>query len=185
MKLGPLLLGCVFLVLPEAHSREWTSTDGRKLEADFVSATGDSIIVKRAADGRSFTLPLKGLSEADQIWVKEELARNAKPVEGPYAALLTGEWAFSEDDGLPFALYGAKDLDASKKYPLVVGLHGRSQNAENGKQPGPSRNRFPNRPATGKIPASSWHPSAINLSAVKALPGATNPARRRSPSSKN
>lgn len=142
MKLGPLLLGCVFLVFPEARSREWTSTDGRKLEADFVSATGDSVIVKRAADGRSFTLPLKGLSDADQTWVKEELAKNAKPVEGPYATLLTGEWALSEDDGLPFALFGAKDLDASKKYPLVVGLHGRSQNAENGKQLGPFSKSF-------------------------------------------
>lgn len=136
MKFWPLLVGCGILLLSGARSREWTATDGRKLEAEFVSTTEDSVIVKRAADGRTFTLPLKSLSKADQTWVKEELAKNVKPVEGPYAALLTGEWALSEDDGLPFALFGAKDLGASKRYPLVVALHERSPNAENGKQLG-------------------------------------------------
>lgn len=139
-----LLFAAAVLILGASTTlaREWTSTDGRKLEADFVSATDEAVTVKRAADGRTFTLPLKGLSAADQDWVKEELAKNAKPPDGPYAALLTGDWALSEDDGLPFALFGAADLDASKKYPLVVGLHGRSPNAENGKQLGPFSRSF-------------------------------------------
>jgi predicted peptidase len=124
------------------HAREWTATDGRKLDATFVSATDTAVNVKRTTDGRSFTLPLTGLSEADQAWVKEELAKNTKPVEGPFAPLLTGDWALSEDDGLPFAIFGAKDLDASKQYPLVVALHGRSPNTENGKQLGPFSRSF-------------------------------------------
>jgi len=143
MKALPLfVLGWFLFLSPLAEAREWTAADGRKLEADFVSANSEAVTVKRAADGRTFTLPLIGISEADRAWVKEEMAKSAKPAEGPYASLLTGEWALSEDDGLPFALFGAKDLDASQKYPLVVGLHGRSPNAENGKQLGPFSKSF-------------------------------------------
>ncbi len=131
-----VLLGMTAVQL---SGREWTSTDGRTLEADFVSATADSVTVKRAADGQTFTLPLASISEADRKWVKERMAQPAgpaKPVEGPFADLVTGDWALSEHDGLPFALYAAKDLDASKKIPLVLALHGKSDNNENGKQVG-------------------------------------------------
>lgn len=85
-------LGLTWLLLAgviQSHAREWTATDGRKLDATFVSAADGVVNVKRTSDGRQFTLPLTGLSEADQTWVKEELAKNAKPVEGPFASLLT------------------------------------------------------------------------------------------------
>ncbi len=65
---------------------------------------------------------------------------NAKPapgapaVGGSFAELITGDWATSEYKGLPFALYAGTDLDSTKKYPLVVALHGKSDNNENGKQ---------------------------------------------------
>lgn len=136
------ILCAVLCLIRTATAREWTSTDGRKLEADFVSATADAVTIKRPGDARPLTLPMNRLSQADQDWVKAEAAKNAKPVEGPYAALLTGDWALSQDGPLPFALFGAKDLDATKKYPLVVALHGRSQNAENGKQLGPFSKSF-------------------------------------------
>lgn len=58
-----------------------------------------------------------------------------KPQLDP-ATLLTGEWALSEYRGLPFAIYGAKDLDASKKHPLILALHGKSDNNTNGQQVG-------------------------------------------------
>jgi predicted peptidase len=140
------------------YAREWTATDGRKLEADFVSANQQAVTVKRTTDGRTFTLPLNGISETDQIWVREEVAKNVKPVEGPYASLLTGDWALSEDDGLPFALFGAKDLDASKKYPLVVSLHGRSPNTENGKQLGPFSRSFAEPARYAKNPCIIFAP---------------------------
>ncbi len=140
MKRSRLLISVV-LGLASAHlaAREWTSNDGRKLEADFVSATADAVTVKRATDGQTFTLPLASISEADRAWVAEQMTKPAgpaKPVEGPYAELVTGDWALSEHNGLPFALYAAKDLDASKKIPLVLALHGKSDNNENGKQVG-------------------------------------------------
>lgn len=120
-------------------AREWTASDGRKLQADFVSATATEVILKRTADGQTLRVPLARLSAADVAWVLEEGGKPAatgRKVEGPYAALLTGDWALSKFKELPFALYGAADLDAGKSYPLVLALHGRSQNNENGKQVG-------------------------------------------------
>ena len=123
----------------DSHAREWTAIDGRKLEAEYVSATVEAVIVKRAADGQTFTLPLKGLSEADQIWVKEQAGKPAapgKPVEGAFADLVTGDWALSELNGLPFSIFAPENLDAAKKVPLILALHGKSDNNDNGKQVG-------------------------------------------------
>jgi hypothetical protein len=141
----------LFLQSPSLlHARTWTSTDGRKLEADFVSAIGGTVTLKRSADGVTVTLPMVKLSAEDQAWLKTAVssppkpgaaatptaAAATKPIEGPFAKLITGDWAMSEEGGLPFALYASKDLNAALKYPLVLTLHGKSQNNENGKQVG-------------------------------------------------
>lgn len=121
-----------------ASAREWTSSDGRKLQADFVSVAGADVVVKRA-DGQTMKIPLTRLSPADQAWVKDQAGKPAAPgkkIEGPFAPLITGDWALSKHKNLPFAIYGAADLDAGKTYPLVLALHGKSQNDENGKQVG-------------------------------------------------
>ena len=135
MKTLLLCFGLAFTTL--CHAREWTSSDGRKIQADFVSATATDVILRLA--GKDVTLPLTRLSAADQAFVKAQPAKPAaagKKAEGPFAELLTGEWALSKHKDLPFALYGAKELEAGKLYPLILALHGRSQNDENGKQVG-------------------------------------------------
>lgn len=134
---SPQLLSLLLLVTLSLHAREWMSTDGRKIQADFVSATATDVRVKMA--GKELSIPLARLSAADQAWVKEQPTQPAgagKPIEGPFAPLITGEWALSKYKDLPFALYGAKELDAGKKYPLILALHGKSPNDENGKQVG-------------------------------------------------
>lgn len=121
-----------------ARARTWTSSDGRALDAEFVSVSGNTVTLKRAGDGKSFTLPLEKLSAPDQEWIKTSAATAtpAKPLEGPFAKLVTGDWALSEHEGLPFAMFAAKNLDASKKLPLLLALHGKSDNNVNGKQLG-------------------------------------------------
>ena len=142
---APLLL-LAFLALP-APGRPWTSTDGKTLEAEFVSATADAVKVKRASDGREISLPMARLSEADRDWVKAQKPADpsAAPAgapagggapTGPYAALVTGDWAQSQYKDLPFALWAPKELSAAKPLPLVIVLHGKSDNNENGKQIG-------------------------------------------------
>ncbi len=55
-----------------AGERTWTdAASGRTLTADFVSANNGSVTLRRAADGREFTLPLGSLIEADQMFVEE------------------------------------------------------------------------------------------------------------------
>lgn len=134
---SPKLLSILLLVTLPAIAREWVSADGRKIQADFVSATATDVKVKMA--GKDLSIPLSRLSAADQAWVKEQASKPAgagKPVDGPFAPLITGDWALSKFKDLPFALYGAKELDAGKKYPLILSLHGKSPNDENGKQVG-------------------------------------------------
>jgi prolyl oligopeptidase family protein len=156
------LIFCLSLAAPCAPAREWTSADGKKLEADFISSTPDQVTLKRTSDGQVFTLPQSRFSADDQKWISQQRpavpgapgdslkpaipptvappgkpgAPPSKPIEGPFAALITGDWALSEQGGLKFALYGGKDLSAAEKYPLVLVLHGRSKNEENGKQVG-------------------------------------------------
>lgn len=137
----PLLIFC-FSVLGtlSLSARTWTSKDGRELEADFVSATAVEVEVKRKGDGRMLTIPLNDLSKEDQAFIsqKEEPAPVAE-VEGKYADLITGDWEMAEHGNLPYAFFGSKELDASKKVPLVISLHGKSQNNTNGKQIGFAR----------------------------------------------
>lgn len=130
------ILTILFAIAGALHAREWTSSDGRKLQADFVSATATNVTLKIA--GKDTLVPLNRLSAADQAFVKELASKPAaaKKIEGPFAELITGDWALSEHKNLPFALYAAKELDAAKTYPLILALHGKSQNNENGLQVG-------------------------------------------------
>lgn len=142
MKTRGLVSLLVFCTLANiAPAREWISSDGKKLEAEFVSAENGQVKMKRA-NGQTFAVPLDRLSDADQSWVRLQTpttpstpaAGAVKPIEGPFAKLVTGGWELSESDGLKFAFYGGKELNAAVKYPLVLALHGKSNNAENGKQ---------------------------------------------------
>ena len=134
MKRGIIICTLLSILSAVAIPREWTSSSGQKLQAAFVSTANGEVTLKRDSDGKTFTLPLDRLSQTDQDWIKEQSNKPAKPIEGPYAKFLTGDWELSKLGDLPYAIYGAKELDGSKKYPLLLALHGKSQNNENGKQ---------------------------------------------------
>jgi hypothetical protein len=52
-----------------AIGRTWVSTDGRKVDAELISRTVDTVTIRRNADQRHFTIPLTSLSEADRKYV--------------------------------------------------------------------------------------------------------------------
>ena len=135
MKILPSVLLSLLFTSPLV-ARTWTSSDGKSLEAEYVSATGTEVTLKRDSDGKTFSIPLAKLSESDQEFVKAQaaVAKKPAPVEGEYANLITGDWALAKHKNLPYAFYGGKELDGSQKYPLVVCLHGRSPSDENGPQ---------------------------------------------------
>jgi hypothetical protein len=53
-------------------TREWTSTDGRKIQAALTAVT-ESEVVLRMADGKDYPVPILRLSAADQEWLKNQL----------------------------------------------------------------------------------------------------------------
>ncbi|MEM1294626.1 MAG: hypothetical protein AAGH89_04630, partial [Verrucomicrobiota bacterium] len=60
-------IGAMIPTLAQSETwREWTSADGRKLEALLISVAADSVTVKRKLDLKELTIPLSSLSEADQ-----------------------------------------------------------------------------------------------------------------------
>jgi hypothetical protein len=62
--------------------REFTSSDGKKLRAEIMSASESDVTLKRATDGKEFTLPLNRLSEDDRRTVEAWLAEkklNTRP----------------------------------------------------------------------------------------------------------
>lgn len=54
-----------------ATSRVWSTADGRKVEATFLSVKDGIVSVRRKSDGKTFTVPLDRLSKDDQKWVAD------------------------------------------------------------------------------------------------------------------
>ncbi|MCC5849067.1 MAG: hypothetical protein JJU29_13355 [Verrucomicrobia bacterium] len=75
---------------PAAEAREWTSTDGRTVQAQFQGFANGQVGMM-LPNGRTVSVPIESLSEADQDWVREatglRLWRNPEG-QGIYAKLL-------------------------------------------------------------------------------------------------
>jgi predicted peptidase len=133
------------------HARVWTLTDQRTFEADYVSATATHVSLK-VRDGRVVPVERARLSQVDRDFIAQQLGTNPatpsatipaappkpttpavspsalKPaaLKGPYADHITGDWKQFEGKGnLQCMFFGAPTLDASKKWPLVIYLHGK------------------------------------------------------------
>ncbi|MBC2595155.1 redoxin domain-containing protein [Ruficoccus amylovorans] len=63
-----------------AHARTWTDSQGRTMEAEAVSV-GEDTVTFRKADGGTYSFPMASLSEADQAYLKEQLAAGELSVE--------------------------------------------------------------------------------------------------------
>src|SRR5687767_11815968 len=76
---------CIALTIVSAHeasARIWTEAGtAKKIEADFVSADAESVVIVSA--GKRFSLPLARLSPEDQAFVRQQLAQKASPAEKP------------------------------------------------------------------------------------------------------
>jgi hypothetical protein len=83
MKLSLFVLLTATTLLAQSASRTWTSTDGRKIEAAFVSSTAEVVKI-RLANGSTFEVPLARLSVEDQAFVKTQTS-GAAPTEATAA----------------------------------------------------------------------------------------------------
>ncbi len=121
--LGLLILAG--LTLP-TQGRQFTSNDGRTLEADVVSVTKESAIIKRGA--RQFTLPLTSLSKADQeylaAWREEALKNKIPKIE---VAINTGKSNRADRND------GYDDRLGSFKFSIAIENEEMHYSLENGK----------------------------------------------------
>ncbi|MEM7015541.1 MAG: hypothetical protein AAF585_29125 [Verrucomicrobiota bacterium] len=101
MKLFTLLLFTFSITIAQIHARTWTQqATGRTIEADYQGTTGEGenlkVILRIAGRG---TIPylVSALSQEDQNWVKEQLAKvntpddSAGDADGGVAQVL-GNW---------------------------------------------------------------------------------------------
>jgi hypothetical protein len=69
---------CLALTTVLAAAREFTDIKGRKLEGDIVAASGSLVSIKRAADGKTFTVPATTFGPDDQKFISEYAATNVR-----------------------------------------------------------------------------------------------------------
>lgn len=99
-----LMLFSLLAAIP-LHARTWTEAGtGRTLEGDFVKVFGNVVTIRKA-NGSAAQVPLTKLSDADQTFVKEQVAATKKPVEqrGDAKQQLLGTWRgfMAAPDGSP------------------------------------------------------------------------------------
>lgn len=110
LALTTLLLSTILLTVPKVSARTWTHQEtGKTIEAEYQGTTGEgeNLKVNLRMTGRG-TIPylVSDLSEADQKWVKEQMAKKAGEMagsDGDGAAQVPGKWKgfMANSDGQP------------------------------------------------------------------------------------
>jgi predicted peptidase len=125
---------CLLLASAQAADppRQWTSSDGKsKFMGTLVEFSEKEVKVKRSSDFNQFRLPLDKLSKEDQDYIRgllREKRRDAGLKEGAYAEKITGQFVKGvSKQGLNYQLWGSPKLDGTRRYPLIIWLHGSGQ----------------------------------------------------------
>ncbi len=94
MKSHLILTACLLVTVSlyaQAATRTWTSTDGRKIEAAFVSLAGDNVKI-RLANGNTADVPLSRLSAEDQAFAKAQSTAPAAKTAGKSEPVASKVW---------------------------------------------------------------------------------------------
>ena len=70
------------LINHAGEPREWTNNTGKTITAELVSLNGDTITLKMA-NGREYPIPLSSLSDADQGYAEEWIAKQQALADAP------------------------------------------------------------------------------------------------------
>lgn len=136
------LLLIIFLLAATLHAapktyppRAWTSADGKsKFEGNLIEFSEKEVRIRRSADFNQFKVPLDRLSAEDQAYIRgllREQRRDASLKEGVYAEKITGQFTKGvSKHGMNYQVWGNPKLDATKRYPLVIWLHGAGQSGD-------------------------------------------------------
>jgi predicted peptidase len=112
--------------------RQWTSSDGKsKFMGNLVEFSDKEVKIRRSDNFNQYRLSLDKLSKEDQGYIRSllrEQHRDAGLKEGVYAAKITGQFVKGvSKQGLNYQLWGNPKLDGTKRYPIVIWLHGSGQ----------------------------------------------------------
>lgn len=111
--------------------RDWKSADGRSINAELLEYDAKEIRIKRSSDFQILKVALSAFSEGDQKFIGEllhERELNESLTKGPYADKITGAYVqVTSKQGLNYQIYGNPKWDNTKRYPLVIWLHGSGQ----------------------------------------------------------
>jgi predicted peptidase len=112
--------------------RQWTSSDGKsKFMGNLVEFSDKEVKIRKSTDFNQYRLPLDKLSKEDQDYVRgllRERRRDAGLKQGVYSEKVTGQFVKGvSKQGLNYQLWGSPKLDGTKRYPLVIWLHGSGQ----------------------------------------------------------
>ena len=137
--------------------REWKSADGRSINAELLEFDAKEIRIKRSSDFQVMKVAITAFSDADQKFVGQllhERALNEGLTQGPYAEKITGAFVqATSKQGLNYQIYGNPKWDNSKRYPLVIWLHGSGQSgSDNTAQMGGPTRTFTDAEHQGKNP---------------------------------
>jgi predicted peptidase len=135
MRASLYLLACGLLLTsaPAADPpRQWTSSDGKsKFMGNLVEFSDKEVKIRRSTDFNQYRVALDKLSKEDQGYIRSllrEKHRDAGLKEGAYAEKITGQFVKGvSKQGLNYQLWGSPTLDGTKRYPLVIWLHGSGQ----------------------------------------------------------
>lgn len=137
--------------------RTWKSADGRPMEAELLDFDATEIRIKRSADFQIMKVPVKAFSKEDQDFIAgllHDRAIDESLTKGPYAEKITGAFAKAvSKQGLNYQIYGNPKWDNTKRYPLVIWLHGSGQSGDdNTSQMGGATGVFTNAEHQAKNP---------------------------------
>ena len=101
----PLIL-ILSITSATGQPRDWTSTDGKTISAEFVDSSDDSVTL-RLATGKTVDVPLSRLSEGDRAWIKSH--PEAPPGDAKFSKLWgrSGElWKPDDETLIDFSTAG-------------------------------------------------------------------------------
>lgn len=75
---APAFLFVLVVMTAALPAREFTDLQGRKIDAEIISATNEQVTLKRTADGRALTANVSIFSAEDQNFIREYAAANVK-----------------------------------------------------------------------------------------------------------
>jgi hypothetical protein len=153
-----LLVFALIGITATLDGRVWTTADNKTFEAEYVSATATSVTVKVpdgrivpvelrllgqadrnfVAQKLAAATPSAAAAPATPTAPATPARATPKPLgglgqpatkKGPYGDYLVSDWKQFEGKGnLQCMLFGAPVVDATKKVPLVIYLHGKHNN---------------------------------------------------------